>query len=262
VSKTDKVGNPRKSRRKRLNISGGTGPEEKLILQSSDWDGIEAAYGHSVSDEDRREITGLVNKYFFWQPSESNAPFVDDAVGYLNALEKTGKHFWQTMLEREHIPNLVGEERLRGDAMIFVQNHVARYLEQFDSRKKTDWDDLVRTMGACIAAFAKTREYLTGDAADRGFVEGNAWNNFIWNLLEYAKGRQLPSGISKGDDSGNPSPFVRFVAALQNHFPPHFRRHDASPVALAEAISVARRHIKRRLAQRAAEKNNSTEQQI
>ena len=241
----------------RLNISGGTGPDEKFTPQPADWDRIEAAYGHSFSDDDRRQIIDLVDKYFFWQPSEPNAPFVDDAINYLNTLEKAGKRFWQAMLERKNIPVLIGDLRLRSDAIIFVQSHVGRYLEHFDFRRKTDWDALQNTMGACVAAFGKTRQYLVGEAADRGFVEGRAWNNLVWNLFGFAEEKQLPVRVSKGDDPARASPFVRFVWELQETFPSRFQRHDASLFALAEAILVARREIKRALARREAQKINS-----
>jgi len=240
-----------------LNISGGTGPDEKFVPRPSDWGRIETAYGHSFSEEGKRQIIDLVDKYFFWQPGEANAPFVDDAINYLNALEKAGKRFWQTMLEREDIPALIGDARLRGDAIIFVQNHVGRYLERFDFRRKTDWDALQNTMGACVAAFGKTRQYLVGEAADRGFVEGRAWNNLVWNLAVFVEAKQLPFRVSKGDGPTRASPFVRFVWELQETFPSRFRRHHASLIALAEAISVARREIKRALARREAQKINS-----
>ena len=260
MPKKGKAGNPRKSRRKRLNISGGTGPEEKFSPHLSDWRRVETAYGHNLSDDDRRAIVVLVDKYFFWQPSESAAPFVDDALRYLNRLEKTGRKFWETMLEREQIPTLIGEARLRADAIVFVQNHVGRYLAKFDFRKKTDWDGLIDVMGASMAAFIKAREYINGDSANRGFVEGNAWNNFVWGLSEFAEQRQLPFRISKSDDPARASPFIRFFRELQESFPPRFRRHHSSYTALAEAITVARRQIRSALARREARKIISPDQ--
>jgi hypothetical protein len=93
VVKSNKIGNSRKSRRLRLNISSGWGAERKFTPTAGDWQRIETAYGQQFSEADHEAIVILVDKYFFWQPSEAQAPFADDAIRYLNRLEKAAKQF-------------------------------------------------------------------------------------------------------------------------------------------------------------------------
>lgn len=97
---TNKIGNARKSRRLRLNISSGSGAAQKFTPEAADWQRIEFAYGHQFSEADRDGIVAVVNKYFFWQPSEARAPFVDDAIRYLDRLERAAKRFWDVLLEQ------------------------------------------------------------------------------------------------------------------------------------------------------------------
>jgi hypothetical protein len=111
-------------------------------------------------------------------------------------------------------------------------------------------------MGVCAPAFAKTRKHIT-EVSQKGFAEGRAWNNLVWRLSLFAEERQLPFRISKSDDRSKASAFVLFIQELQHSFPARFRRHHASLAALAQAISVARRDIKRAMAEREVREINS-----
>jgi hypothetical protein len=257
VTKTIKAGNPRKSRRKRLNVSSGTGPE-KFTPEASDWERIAAAYGQPLGAADRDAIVVLVNQYFFCQPDEANAPFADDALRYLDQLERSGRTFWHIMLQRGSPSELSQDALLKDEALFFVQSRVGQHLQALDFHRKTDWDGLLHTMTDCVSAFRRTRKCIE-EAMNSGFVEGRAWNGLIWKLLEFADQRNLPFRISKADEANKSSPFVRFIWELQRSFPTHFRRHDASPIALAQAMSVARRQIKASIAQRAARERNAAD---
>lgn len=268
MERIGKSGNRRKSRRLRLNISLGSGAEQKFAPQGADWRLIEAAYGHPLTSADRDTIVGLVSQYFCWQPGEARAPFVDDAVDYLDRLEKAGKRFWDVLLEREGTPmtgsgdqaGIAEEDMMRSNAMGFVQSHVGRFLKQYEFRRQTDWRGLLDVMGACTAAMVQSRKYITEEAARIGFVEGRQWDQLIWKLTAFAEARALPSRISKSADPSQASAFVRFIRELQRTFPAQFRRHATSNAALAEAITVARRKIKRLIAQQEAQKINSPDQ--
>jgi hypothetical protein len=263
-----KAGKFRKSRRLRLNISSGWGAERKFTPEPPDWRRIETAYGHQFNDADRDAIVVLVDKYFFWQPSEARAPFVDDATRYLDRLEKVAKRFWDVLLEQSQTPmtgvgdhaHIAEEAEMRGVAIGFVQSHFGRHLKQFDFRRQTDWRALLEVMGACIPALAKTREYITEEAARVGFAEGSAWNQMIWDLIGFADARALPSRVTHFDDPNQASSFVRFVRELQLTFPKEFRRHETSNASLTEAITVARRQTRRAIASREAQKTNSPDQ--
>jgi hypothetical protein len=265
ASKRAKAGNPRKSRRSRLNISSGWGAEQKFRPEAADWQRIESAYGRQFNDADRDAIVVLVDKYFFWQPSEARAPFVDDAIRYLDRLERAMKRFWDVVLEQSQIPmtgvgdqaHIAEEAEMRSVAIRFVQSQFGRHLKQFDFRRQTGWRALLEVIGACMPAFVKTREYITGHAARVGFAEGNAWNQMIWDLIGFAEARGLSSRVTHFDDPNQASSFVRFVRELQLTFPKDFRRHETSNASLTETITVARRQTSRAIARRDAQKTNS-----
>jgi hypothetical protein len=263
-----KAGRPRKSRRLRLNISSGSGSDIHFTPEPIDWERIERAYGHSLTPDDREAITALVENYFRWQPSEAKAPYLDDALAYLNRLEKAGQNFWRMLLELSHTPmsgtgdhaHIAERDSIRRVAVGFVQSHVGRHLKQFDYRKQTDWHGLLDIMQACVPAFEATKKYLSEEAARVGFVEGRAWAELVWRLTEFSKQRKLPSGASKRDDPQQAYPFVAFFRELQRTFPVNFHRHEGSNAALAQAITVARHQTKRSLAWREARKTSSAAQ--
>jgi hypothetical protein len=258
-----KAGRPRKSRRLRLPIASGANAEVQFSPSGEDWERIERAYGRALTPDNRSEIAGFIDKYFLWQPSEAMAPFANDAYDYLNQLEKTANTFWRVLLERSHIPmtgsgdqaHIAQRDSIRGVGIVYVQSHVGRFIRQFRGGK--DWKGLLDMMQACMPAIMATRQYLD-EQAKFGFVEGRSWNELVWNLSEFAKSRGLPNGVSKSDDPAKASPFVAFVRELQGAFPERFRRHGSTNAALAEAITVARREIRRAFALQAAQKANSS----
>lgn len=217
----------------------GWGGEQKFTPQPDDWARIEAAFGCALSSDDREAVVILVENYFRFQPSEARAPYADDAIHYLDRLEKAAKQFWEVLLEKQNIPmagsgaeaHIAEGDMIRGVAIGFVQSHVGRYLEECHYRAPMDWNGLQDVIMACLPAFIKTREYLINEAARVGFVEGRTWDELIWKLTKFATERRLPHGVSKFSDPSQASPFVRFVRELQRTFQPNFggMKHRTQP---------------------------------
>jgi hypothetical protein len=264
TARRTKAGKPRKSRRLRLNISIGSGGDVHFTPQPTDWQRIEEVY-RPLTPDDRQAVIVLVENYFRWQPGETMAPYVDDALAHLKRLETARQRFWRLLLEQSHTPmtgtgenaHIAATDSIRSVAVGFVQSHIGRHLKKFDYKRNTDWRGLLDIMQACGPAFEATKKYIIEEAARVGFVEGRAWDELVWKLTEFATQRNLPSGVSKSDDPQKASPFVAFFRELQRTFPVSFQRHEGSNAALAEAITVARREIKRSLAWREAQKINS-----
>ncbi|MCX7310276.1 MAG: hypothetical protein NTV56_00760 [Alphaproteobacteria bacterium] len=262
VPANSKRGQQRKSRRVRLPIAVGGGRDREFTPQESDWQRIEQEYGCQLSAEARAEIAGIVERYFLWQPGEAMAPFADDARRYLDQIQKSADQFWRVLLERSHTPmtgsgddaHIAEKDSIRGVGVGYVQSHLGRFIKQFGSGP--DWRGLLNVMQATMPAIMATRQYLD-EQTKLGFVEGRAWDELVWRLSELAKQHGLPNGVAKSDDPTKASPFVALVRELQLTFPDSFRRHGASNAALAEAITVARREIRKSLAWRAAQKANS-----
>ena len=150
--------------------------------------------------------------------------------------------------------HIAERDSIRGVGVGYVQSHIGRFIKQFGGER--NWTGLLDMMQACMPAIIATRQYLD-QQVKFGFVEGRNWDELAWNLIEFARVRGLPNGVSKSDDPAKASPFVAFVRELQLTFPERFRRHNTTNAALAEAITVARREMRRSLAWRAAQKANS-----
>lgn len=201
---------------------------------------------YQTTNDKRQEIIQAVETYFRWQPAESSAPFVSDALEYLDALEKAGKLFWRSLLESSYTEL---NDQTQRDAILYVQNTLGRYMKKYDPRGQADWRDLQEIMQTCIAAFTATRSYLTSPG-NLGFIEGSAWDFLTWELFNIANRSNLPTGAGKLGDPNKASPFVAFVRELQLRFPKQYRRHETSNAALTEAISVARRRYKAAIKER------------
>jgi hypothetical protein len=77
-----------------------------------------------------------------------------------------------------------------------------------------------------------------GDLSATENCDDEPWNWWIQGLTRIAQEHRLPYGSRIVEWSGEPSPFVALVRALQEHVP---ARHTLSCEALAKAIRRARR---------------------
>ena len=246
-----KRGTMRKSVRKRLPTSGGSWGTE-FAPTKDEWLLIERAYGRTIDRETRAQIVGAVKDYLLHEPFERNAPFVDDAIAWLDKVEGAAATFWRATFEAED-----GSNR---EAMWAAQSAIEEHIRSAGLGTSSRWHQLIRIMTDVVAAIRLARRDLAADAGV-GFVEGDSWRSLVVELTSVCAGKRLPTGASKGLDktsSDEPSPFVRMFRSLQALFPEASRRHQASYVAAAEAISVARRTDRKRKAHIAAQAGQSS----
>jgi hypothetical protein len=79
-------------------------------------------------------------------------------------------------------------------------------------------------------------DYALYDLSDAEYCDDEPWNWWIQGLTRIAREHRLPFGARIVETSGEPSPFVALVRALQEHVP---ARHMFSDEALAKAIQRA-----------------------
>lgn len=234
MNQSTKRGQPRKSRRARLPLSVVWGQRYQCKPSEKDWKRIEVAYPF-ISLEDRAPIARLVADYLSREPYERCAPFLNDATDWPGRTEKAAKVFHQAITE------LPSPER--HDAIYAARGLVERRIRHCALPEGLEWHTLHGIMVHLIAAFDVAKRLLPTQAAG-GFVEGQSWDVLICKLSDFVKSKRYPTGASKGVDKSNsekPSSFVAFIRELQHTLPEQCRRHSASDVALAEAITVARR---------------------
>ena len=103
---------------------------------------------------------------------------------------------------------------------------------------------LVPSLAAHSVACAEAAKRLRRDSASSGFREGQAWRLMIRKLLNIAKKSNLPCTVAKPNTRQKtefrPSPFVKFVKALQDRLPEMHWPPPRTVGALAVAISSVR----------------------
>jgi hypothetical protein len=223
----------RKSRRPRLPFAIGDSVDHTFAPTHQEWLEIEDAYGHAIPSELRDTINSHVMKYFRLAPAETEAPFVDDAIEYLDRLAKAADDFFKLLHDSEvgAQTNEAGYVRSRLDVHLRRLNYPTCF-------------ELVNITGVAAVALTNVREEIEGHVG-HGFTEGSSWSGLVYDLDMLFTQNNLPQKISKSDDPAKASPFVRFFQRLQSLFPSDFRRHGSTLTALTEAMVVARREIQR-----------------
>jgi hypothetical protein len=243
----------RKSRRRRLPISGALGAPPKWTRDDGDWTRFETAYGGALFDaEMRTEIAAAVGKYFYWAGYEAVAPFATGDDGAIEKLKRASR------LAEE----LYKAVKSLGDAQHILAPHWGKYFpgqeiaddelpaglsvaELFDAiaaspprRYRRDLPEMVHVIASSIGD--TLRDVDRPDAP--AFEEGEAWGLLVRDLEHIFEARTLSIAAAKGNEANpEPSPFVRFIREIQNSFPADLKRHSSSYDALAKAISVMRR---------------------
>jgi hypothetical protein len=244
------VSAPRKSRRRRLPISGGLGAPTEWSPTAIDWRRFEKEYGlergQNFDDGLRREIRAAVTNYLYWEPFERHAPFADDFIENLakaaefasrltdtlralgNAICMTAPH-WDRYFPPEAEETAVDAPADEGDAAF-----LERILNEKPRRYRRDVKETADTIRGVLE---DTLAGVTRDGAP-AFAEGDAWKQLIVDLARAFKARAMKVTASK-DAYRAPSPFVRFVKALQSTFDKDFRRHEADsglPLAVGQVL--------------------------
>lgn len=195
-------------------------PVPTVTFAADDWGAIEAAYGSAIPDTARKGIEDATRDYVRVERFERAAEPMGDALAILDACEKGAGAF------------LLALRRLReSDA----GGYVATLLEQYGG---IDAAGLIEALEGFPFACAMARADIGEAEADRGFVEGEAWQQWIVHLAEILRAHGLPAGARK--DGMGTSPFVALVRELEMRIPA--RRGSAqSDDALAQAVARALR---------------------
>lgn len=225
----------RKSRRARLPVSI-IRSRRSWSPSEGDWRRIEKACPF-LQPEDRPSLEQIMVATVVFAPGELAAPFVDDAKRWLTRLERAAADFRQ-LAQRCSVQGEHG----------YIQTFVQERLNRFEGWQDSSWSRVVSEMADVVEAIRLTREDVETEWL-RGIVEGQAWELMVRDLSEFAAARNYPLAAPKGTDKSENSStpgFVILVKEVQNSFPEDCRRPCNSDIALAEAITVARRGWKRK----------------
>jgi hypothetical protein len=224
------------------------GAVQPVNLSAEEWQKIESAYGHSLSNEVRAQITVATNQFLQLALAESTTGSMSDALRRATRMRKCAQSLIAAIEHRstgDVVRNYVDDElalsyaRLNGEKLSKLLGirsaplAARKYVSEIDA-------DLKRFVDACDLAlrefnFASQYDYWPG---------GGAWEVWIRQLSNLLRAHDLPTGARK-DSAKNlfkASPFVEFICEFQTHLP--YSRAQHSKGALAIAINKARQESK------------------
>ena len=216
----------RKTRLAKLNVGLVSDiPCPEVDFDESKWGSIQRAYGVVLSTELRNNILGILNGYLWQDQAEAYAPYLRDALAAVERIKKSTDFFVESI---EAISDPAGKYALS------VVNACLN--------KRTI--SLVPFLAAYSVACAGAAKRLRHDSASSGFREVQAWRLMIRKLFNIAKKSNLPCTVAKPNTRQKtefrPSPFVKFVKALQDQLPEMHWHPPRTVGALAAAISSVR----------------------
>jgi hypothetical protein len=216
----------RKTRLAKLNVglpSDLLRPE--VDLDEPKWESIQSAYGVVLSIELRNSILGILNGYLWQDQAEAYAPYLRDGLVAVERIKKSTDFFIDSI-------NAISDPA--GKYALSVVNACLN--------KRTI--SLVPSLAAYSVACAEAGKRLRHDSAGSGFREGQAWRLMIRKLFNIAKESNLPCTVAKPNTRQRtefrPSPFVKFIKALQDQLPNVHWHPPKTMGALSTAISLVR----------------------
>jgi hypothetical protein len=231
-----------------------------IALTDEEWQAIEHAYGRQLNADVRQQITTVTAQYRKDCVFEPAAPKemalkrikrVRRAAGDLESVmlnreafsassdelsrqQRQSAHSYADRLIRRHLAGPASSDELskqQSDVHSYADGLIRRHLdEQSLARHKLHHfrDALKSLVVACDCAL--------GDLSATENCDDEPWKWWIQGLTRIAHEHRLPYGSRIVERSGEPSPFVALVRALQEHVP---ARHTHSKGALAKAIQRA-----------------------
>jgi hypothetical protein len=223
------------------------GGRPKFKVSKADWERIEKAYGHTLSNTTRRKVQEATREFLDWASLEGAAAVNAEAIARVQSIRKAAHRFREQMFR---CPPGIARQ-----ADFFARHLVCQYLELKFEGGRDGLQNLAFRIDrdisrGCDQALAQ----LHGEAgAGIGFRAGMNWDAWIRRLGAILSESQLPIAVRKDSDksrSSKPSAFVAFVRELQACIPKDYQRSPAyrsdvdANIALSTAIVRARRVTK------------------
>ena len=214
---------------RRLSVASAIGATPTMTIIAQHWRELEQALEKKVPLRLRAEIIGITDNFLSWGVFEHAAVPVTGAERRLEALTKAGNNFLKTLASKD-----TGDARRLADYL--VETHFMHH--RFRPRGKVvDFCEVVRSF---VEACRKASADLPLQAEWR---PGDCWSDWIVKITAVLKRNGIPTSARKDTDKhpGKVSAFVMFIERLQRLLPTQYSRATHSRIALAEAITKARR---------------------
>jgi hypothetical protein len=230
----------RKSSKPRVRSASVAGSAPNFILSENRRRHIEWAYGRKFNEQDRCELRAIVDKFLDWRRFEKAAPLVEDVTCSIMDIEKAARGL------NRALSRLFDRNGPDPEATFQAEIAIEQAWPGSNGLISKQLPTVLSSGCALALACTKARKALVQDGAG---WEGQAWELMIQRLLDFASNRKLSTSIRK--DSARQaqvkhSPFVQFVKALQEQFPPGTPIRFSTEDSLARAIGQVRRQAKER----------------
>jgi hypothetical protein len=253
---------PRKSRLKRLHVSGGVGASPIWNLSDDGWRRIEndtgLKRGTKFNAEFRRSVQAAAEKYLTWQPFERSAPVTNDFIekatkarrlardlaDIIESLDDAASLFNSHWNRQIHCGLPQGIEMEDSGPTHVDGNDDEAFLKLIHKNPKSLHE---RGLAPAVHAIGNIIDdvifEITGDG-ESGFKEHDAWSQLILDINEAFKTHTELRATASKDVNRQPSPFVRFVSALQSTFEKEFRLFQTESSLSKEVHIVLKRNGK------------------
>jgi hypothetical protein len=201
-----------------------------LRLNDGEWRGIEAACGWTLSKTLRDNIIRVTQEFLTLENVQTDN--VADVKVVLESYDKAASRFFSAIFA-----DPLGQSA----ASIHAHDLIESSSKRPGKSEESLFDAMLTTLRAfhiaCNTALKQLRELQTSTSKS-----DNAWRLWISWLTEVIDQAGLPSSVSKdlGSKGKTNDQFTGFVWQLQRCLPEEVRRHTASEVDCAEAISDVR----------------------
>jgi hypothetical protein len=213
----------------KLNVAWVEGRRPYVQLKPSDWSQIETAYGQPLPDTLRIEIEDLTNKFLEFAVFELAAAPVSDAIDRAETLSKRAAALLK-MLYADHDNHAV----MKADLTI------EKHLRELSLANPYDLN-LIRDMASCLVGACRKAAKDFEDNKPIGLRKWEHWQLWVYRLKMTFEKHGLCATARRdrqGNEDWNPSPFVSFIAALQQCIPSKYRR-ASTPEGLSKDVSLA-----------------------
>ena len=212
-----------------------------IALTDEEWKAIEHPYGRQLNADVRQQITTVTAQYLKDCVFERAAAPREMALKRIKRVRRAAVDLEMVMLDREASSASSDElsRQQQQSAHSYADGLIRRHL---DERSLRAWDKLHHFRDG-LKSLVVACDCALNDLSTAEYCDDEPWAWWIQGLTRIAQRHGLPYGSRIVEMSGEPSPFVALVRALQQHVPAE-AKHNFSDGALAKAIRRAQRRAR------------------
>jgi hypothetical protein len=208
-----------------------------IAFTDEQWQAIEQAYGRQLNADVRQQITIVTIQYLKDIDFDRTTAPKEMALKRIKRVRRPAGDLERVMFDREAFSAASDElsRQQQQSAHSYADGLIRRHLAE----GALGWDKLHQfrdTLKSLIVAC----DCALNDLSAVEYRDDQPWDWWVQGLTRIAQEHHLPRGARIVEMSGEPSPFVALVRALQEHVPARHTSFEALPKAIRRAQRRAR----------------------